>query len=223
MDKYFIWFIFYSFIGWTYETTLYSIRKGSFVNSGMMYGCICPIYGIGALMSVGLFSDVKSTLAVIVFAGVTACILEYASSWLIEKLFEARWWDYSDWPFNINGRVSLLSGFVFGILALIVVRGFHPALAAVTQKFNPRAISYGAMVFAVMFIGDIIFSAFRCRKIADEGKGEVKIVLKLPFDFNPPIMSLKAHVSGAYAVVTERGHDIFEYITQRLRDAGIIK
>lgn len=223
MDKYFIWFIFYSFIGWTYETALYSLRKGHFVNSGMLYGCICPIYGLGALMCISMFAEKTSSLYIILGAGIMTCVLEFVSSWVIEKLFGARWWDYSDWPFNLNGRVSLLSGVVFGILALLAVKGFHPALAKVTESVCANRLRLTAMTFAFILIVDMIFSAFRCKRISDSENEEVKIVLKLPFELTPSLMGLKSRVSGVSDIVTERGHDIFEYIADRLREVGIIE
>ncbi len=222
MDKFFLWFMFYSFVGWTYETTLYSLRQGRFVNSGMLYGCICPIYGFGALMCIGLFSPGSSSLAIFVGAAVMSCGLEYISSWIIEKLFGARWWDYSDWPFNLNGRISLLSGLAFGFLALLTVKGFHPAIEEITRELPPERLRFLAGALAVILAADMIFSAFRCRKVS-ESREEVKIVLKLPFDFMPKLMGIKAHVKGFSAVVTQRGSGIIEYITEKLRDMGLIK
>ncbi len=221
MDKFFIWFMFYSFVGWTYETALYSIRQGRFVNSGMLYGCICPIYGFGALMCVGLFSQNSGSPAIFAGAAVMSCGLEYISSWIIEKLFGARWWDYSDWPFNLNGRISLLSGLAFGFLALLTVKGFHPAIEKITGEIPPERLRFLAGALAVILAADIIFSAFKCRKVSERGE-EVKIVLKLPFDFMPKLMGIKAHVKGFTAVVNRRSSGIIEYIAEKLRDMGLI-
>lgn len=220
MVNIFLWFIFYSFIGWSYESALYSAKQGHFVNSGMLRGCICPIYGLGALMAVQLFGKAESAAVIIFGAAIAACALEYASSWLIERLFGARWWDYSDWPANINGRISLLSGLAFGIMALLVVKGLHPAVAAVTGALPEQARSIAASALFLLFAIDLCVSANHCRNMPKTE--DVNIVLKLPFDFlpkpGPRLAALANFAKGTATVAFDRGTDLLAYITEKVKD-----
>lgn len=220
MAKYFIWFIIYSFIGWTYETTLYSARQGRFVDSGMLYGCICPIYGLGALMVVFLFGGVQSPVLVFIGAAVATCALEYVVSWVIERMFGARWWDYSDWPANINGRVSLFSGIAFGIMSTLLIKSLHPALVTVTASIPPRAEEIAAAALFLIFTVDLLATANRCRNMPKSS--EVNIVLKLSFDFLPKsfpsFAGLRSRARGVSSVVIDRGWDALEYITEKIKE-----
>ena len=115
VEKLFLWFLFYSFCGWVYESILVSILERRPVNRGFLNGPLCPIYGAGAVGAVVVLGQVHNPLVVFLLSMVGASILEYVTSWVMEALFHARWWDYSDYKFNLNGRICLLGAFVFGV------------------------------------------------------------------------------------------------------------
>lgn len=112
-----------SFLGWCMEVTCKLVQFGRFINRGFLLGPLCPIYGTGAVLMAYFLplwtTQVESTfLLALVLCGT----LEYITSWLMEKLFHARWWDYSQKRFNINGRVfvvKVLKPFAFGLFAKI--------------------------------------------------------------------------------------------------------
>ena len=115
--RYFLCFAVFSFIGWAYETVYYSIQQRKFVNSGFLSTCFCPIYGMGAMLDLILLGWIENPL-ILFFAGmVVTCSLEYFVSWLLETLFHKRWWDYTGWPGNINGRVCLICVIAFVMIA----------------------------------------------------------------------------------------------------------
>lgn len=109
-----LYFFLYSFLGWAQETVQCSIKERRFVNRGFLNGPICPIYGCGALLIFTFLLPIKRGIAspflavplVFLCGAVIASALEYVTSWVMEKLFHARWWDYSDKKWNINGRGS---------------------------------------------------------------------------------------------------------------------
>ena len=98
-----------------YESILVSILERRPVNRGFLNGPLCPIYGAGAVGAVVVLGQVHNPLVVFLLSMVGASILEYVTSWVMEALFHARWWDYSDYKFNLNGRICLLGAFVFGV------------------------------------------------------------------------------------------------------------
>lgn len=102
------YFMIYSVVGWIYETTLCSITDRHFVNRGFLNGPYCPIYGSGALLDVLILGRIENPFLLFILGVLVTCSLEYLTSYVMEKLFKARWWDYSDKKFNIGGRVCLL-------------------------------------------------------------------------------------------------------------------
>ena len=110
----FLSFIFYSFIGWLYESALVTyVQKRTFINRGFFLGPYCPIYGAGAVFCYLLLKDISNPIILFIMAAIVCCTLEYFTSYVMEKLFHARWWDYSNLPFNINGRVCLAGAILF--------------------------------------------------------------------------------------------------------------
>lgn len=99
------YFMIYSVVGWIYETTLCSITDRHFVNRGFLNGPYCPIYGSGALLDVLILGRIENPFLLFILGVLVTCSLEYLTSYVMEKLFKARWWDYSDKKFNIGGRV----------------------------------------------------------------------------------------------------------------------
>ena len=132
ISKNLIWFMVYSFMGWIYESTLRSITHKRLYNSGFLNGPYIPIYGCGALLDVHLLNGLKDPLTIFLLAGVINCVLEYFTSWAMEKLFHARWWDYSNKPLNLHGRIYYLGFLAFGAFATLVVLYFHPWLVVHT-------------------------------------------------------------------------------------------
>ncbi|HHY52695.1 MAG TPA: putative ABC transporter permease, partial [Clostridiales bacterium] len=105
VETYFLWFVFYSILGWVYETILCSTLEKRFINRGFLNGPYCPIYGFGALIVIVTLRSVENVVLLFLMAAVLTSTLEYITSWGMEKLFHARWWDYSHKKWNINGRV----------------------------------------------------------------------------------------------------------------------
>ncbi len=125
----FLWLMFYSFCGWVYESTLCSLTGKRLVNRGFLNGPICPIYGFGALLVIFTVGNSgNSPVSLFLSSAVLACTLEYFTSWAMEKLFHARWWDYSSMRFQLNGRVCLAGFLVFGTFGLVLVEWVHPWL-----------------------------------------------------------------------------------------------
>lgn len=102
LEHYFLWFLFYSFVGWMYESILVSCQQHRLVNRGFLNGPLCPIYGTGAILGVAILGNVHNPIIIFLISMVGATILEYTTSWVMEQLFHARWWDYSNFRFNLQ-------------------------------------------------------------------------------------------------------------------------
>ena len=156
---YFLLFIIYSIIGWILEIIFAFINLKKFVNRGFLIGPYCPIYGAGCLLLTILLSKYAEDTIVLFALSIIICsILEYLTSWIMEKIFKLRWWDYSDMKFNINGRICLETMLPFGIIGVIVVKFINPFLLELISQINPNNLSIIVIILMSLFIIDILIS-----------------------------------------------------------------
>lgn len=158
LEKYFFLLVVYSIIGWVYECIVESIRQKKVVNRGFLNGPYCPIYGFGALLDIVALGWCKNPIMLFVLSAVLTCTLEYITSVVMEKLFNARWWDYYDFKFNLNGRVCLLGAFAFGTLSILLVNFIHPFFMWVTDLINPTLFHIVCAGLFALVIADIIIT-----------------------------------------------------------------
>ena len=157
--KYFLLFLFYSFLGWILEMVVCSIADKKVVNRGFLIGPYCPIYGSGCLLIISLLHKYQDDPFTLFIMAVIVCsLLEYFTSYIMEKLFKARWWDYSDRRFNINGRICLDNLVLFGILGLLIFYVANPFFGGLIDRFNDTVLMVVAIVLFVVFIVDGIIS-----------------------------------------------------------------
>ncbi len=174
LDEFFLYFLIYSFIGWFWEVSISLVRDHRFVNRGFLNGPYCPIYGCGALLFLWFNSFVGDPVLSFFAGGLMACILEYITSFVMEKLFHARWWDYSKRPFNINGRVCLLGYIVFGAGA-VLIRYMHPGIQSFVESIPGR--EHLASLLGILFLTDIMSTSqsfAKCSKILDQYQENIK-------------------------------------------------
>ncbi len=156
---YFLIFLIYSFIGWIIETIYTYITKGELVNRGFLIGPYCPIYGVGALIMIVFLKPYHDDLFVLFVVSMVVCtIMEYITSYVMEKVFKARWWDYSDLPLNIDGRVCLLNSIEFGILSVILIKYINNYIVNFVETISPLALGVAFGLFFGIFILDIVIS-----------------------------------------------------------------
>lgn len=159
LEHYFLLFIVYSFLGWLIEVIYTLIAEHKFINRGFLIGPYCPIYGVGALLISSTLSGYRESLLVLfVMSVVLCCILEYLTSYFMEKIFKTRWWDYSDKKFNINGRICLEAASLFGLLGVIIVYILNPFLCGVLSNIPHIVISCIFIIVLSFFILDFAVS-----------------------------------------------------------------
>lgn len=164
-----LYFFLYSFLGWAQETIQCSIKERHFVNRGFLNGPLCPIYGCGALLIFtfllpikrGISSPLLAVPLVFLCGAVIASALEYVTSWAMEKLFHARWWDYSDKKWNINGRICFWISVGWGLLTAVFVFGIQPLfenLLEALYRFQPLLPGILALSLTGLLVMDAVFS-----------------------------------------------------------------
>ncbi len=164
---YFLLFFIYSFIGWIIEMIMENIvLKHEFANRGFLVGPYCPIYGVSSLVMIFILSRYNNDILVLFFMSVIICtIIEYFTSYLLEKIFKARWWDYYNEPFNLNGRICLVNSIGFGLLGVLLIRIINPFFTWLLNKINPIIFIIISSTLLALFIFDVIFSFNVIKKI----------------------------------------------------------
>lgn len=208
--KLFVWFIIYSFMGWIYESIFCTIKNRQWENRGFLHGPIVPIYGVGALLASVVFSLIPSEtlqqasiwmIFLICFFG--SIVLEYFTSWALEKLFHAYWWDYSNVPLNIHGRVCLFASLGFGAAGVLVVRILFPFVSNLTSGISNFWMEFLALFFMLLFGMDMALTVSALTNFA-------KNFTRIENEINEQIASaydkLDSSVSDAIETVREKSN-----------------
>lgn len=157
--RYFLIFMFYSILGWLMEVTLTFVRNKKFVNRGFLIGPYCPIYGSGVLLIMFILKRyLDRPLGLFCMAVIICSILEYLTSYFMEKIFKARWWDYSNKKFNINGRICLEYAMFFGVGGTIIMYFINPMIINVMNATSSTVIKILAIVLFIIYMVDNIIS-----------------------------------------------------------------
>lgn len=162
----FLIFIMFAFIGWCSEEIYVGvIIEHRLINRGFLHGPLCPVYGFGGVVILMLPPSLYNTWVPLFLASMVLCtVVEYFVSWLMEKLFHARWWDYSQYKIQLNGRVCLLNSVLFGFLGLGVIRFVYPHIIEFLNWMGDQVIHYTAECIAIVLMVDLFFTV---RKLVD--------------------------------------------------------
>ena len=156
---YFLLFIIYAVIGWCMEVICKLIQYKRFIDRGFLIGPYCPIYGVGALLITFFLNKYTQDPIVLFVMAVVVCgILEYLTSYFMEKIYHARWWDYSNKKFNINGRICLSNLIAFGILGMFIMYISNPFLIGQLEKLTTTWLNIAFWTILAIFVTDNILS-----------------------------------------------------------------
>ena len=160
-----LWLFFiYSFLGWVTEVCLKYLQYHRFINRGFLTGPYCPIYGAGAVMiTLGgdMLSAMDRSLAMSFLIAFILCgLLEYATSYILEEYFHARWWDYSQKPMNLHGRVWIGNLILFGLGGVVILNILNPRFLALSARWEPAIFTAALTAVAVLFLADVMVSYF---------------------------------------------------------------
>lgn len=150
------YFLIYSCLGWCLEVVYAAVTTGKLVNRGFLNGPVCPIYGFGMVIVLyALTPLVDNTLLLYLGGVILPSVLELVGGWALYKLYRTRWWDYSDYPFNIGGYICLKFSIAWGLACLFVVDILHPTIQWVIALV-PRGLGWVLLgVFAACMAVDL--------------------------------------------------------------------
>lgn len=195
-----IYFILYSFIGWILESVYKSVLQKKVVNSGFLSGPFCPMYGIGAVMMYLSLKEVQNNLIVLFLYGlVILSIYEYVVGLFLEIVFKTKYWDYSEYKFNIHGRVCLLNSVYWGILGVIFMKFIHPFVEDVVAKIPQKFLIIFASVISVYLLIDTVFTIVRLVKI----NIKLRNLEQIAKDIKEKIESISVKTAGKYEAISK--------------------
>ena len=154
-------FFFLSFVGWLWEVSIHIVEDGRVVNRGVLHGPWLPVYGMGAVLIIILFwnrRDRNPFVQMMLMMAVCG-IVEYGASEYLEWMYDGRrWWDYTGYFLNIQGRICLLSLMLFAIGGMIIVHVILPVADRVVERFEPKALAAVLAVLVFIFVLDGVYS-----------------------------------------------------------------
>lgn len=166
ISTWFLVFLAYAVMGWVMEVIVTGIEHRKATNRGFLIGPVCPIYGFGALAMTLLLTHVDNVIEIFLVAVGASAVLEYLTSYIMEKLFHVRWWDYSNKPLNIHGRICAENLLGFGVLGVLVIKIINPLLFGLLGSISPaiRLVIAGTLLLVLLAdIGLSLWLVIVCR------------------------------------------------------------
>ena len=163
----FAYFLIYSCLGWCLEVIYAAVTTGQLINRGFLNGPVCPIYGFGMVIVLFALTPLSHSLLLLYLGGVLLpSALELVGGWALYKLYHTRWWDYSDYPFNIGGYICLEFSLLWGVGTLIVMKLVHPIVADAVALIPPLVGLILMFLLYAIYAADTIATAFAASDLA---------------------------------------------------------
>lgn len=152
-------FLIFSILGYVAEMTMCAIVDRKITNRGFLCGPVIPIYGVGSLALLWFLKPFREYPVLIFFLGmILTTTIEYFTSYLLERIFHNKWWDYSCQKFNINGRICLLNSFLFGVGAVVIIYFVGPWVTEMLLQFKDHYLICFSIVLFCLFFLDVLYS-----------------------------------------------------------------
>ena len=156
-----LFFFIFSFIGWCWEISIHLVEDAEFINRGTMFGPWLPIYGVGGVLIITLLKRFSKKPALLfILTIVLCCIIEYTASWYLGETIGLKYWDYSNYFLNINGRICLEGALVFALGGMIFVYIAGPMLDNLLSRISPTSKLLTAIILLLLFGADLTYSHF---------------------------------------------------------------
>lgn len=153
----YFYFMVYSFGGWVVQGLYVGAKDFKFVNTGFFHGPYVPIFGFGCLFIIYIVDRLSmNPFWVFVNTFWLTSVLEYVTSWYLQKKYHRLWWDYSKHKFNIHGRVCLLNSTLYGVAGLVVTYIFQPWMEDLVAHIPLHAMEGIMILFTIVFGTDFI-------------------------------------------------------------------
>ncbi len=177
--KYIFLFFIYAFIGWIIEIILTIVMDHKLINRGFLIGPYLPIYGFGCVFLILVLDKLKDNLLLLfIVTFITCSLIEYMTSYVLEKIFKLRWWDYKQYKFNLNGRICLETMLPFSIGGVLAIKYITPYLLKIVNKLPLKLVLVFELILVIILIIDFLISALLIKKmnIDSTNKDDTEII-----------------------------------------------
>ena len=193
VDTIVLTFFIYSVLGWICEVVYCSVPKKHFVNRGFLFGPYLPIYGFGATFVIVLLEPFyDSWPMVMILSAVITSVLEYITSFLLEKIFKVKLWDYSTYPLNLNGRICALNSTLFALLSLFIIYVINTPVYSFLSSLNPTLVQILSLLVTAVMSAD---AAVAVNKMS-QFQHAVKEIAKARSEAEEKLKMIKSSLSG---------------------------
>ena len=161
-----LYFIIYSFFGWIIESIYKTVRTKKIVNSGFLYGPLCPIYGFGALIMLLFLNGFSNNVFLLFIVGFfVLSVWEYIVAVILEKVLKTKYWDYSYKKIQIKGRVCLSNSIFWGFLGVVFIKVVHPVIENLIYNIEDSTLFYINLSLGIIILIDLIFTLIKVYNI----------------------------------------------------------
>ena len=168
LDRIFVLFSIYAFLGWVLEFAYRSLNQRRLVNPGFLQGPFVPLYGLGAAIALWVDFLLPKGIGIrLVAFFFLLSTLEYVAGWCIERIFNMKLWDYSDTRFHLHGRISFTFSLIWALLAWAFVSWIHPFFLTQVETLPPMHAFITALSLICLFSFDTLLSASEAEAFQD--------------------------------------------------------
>lgn len=207
--NYLWYFVIFSFLGWCMEVAYHTVCCGDFSNRGFLNGPVCPIYGVGAVSVIACLRPVEDSMVLLfVFATVITSVLEFITGYVLEKIFNTKWWDYSNTPFNIMGYICLKFSLCWGVVCTFLMRVMLPVTDRLIVKIPIKLGIFMLIILGICYAADAVHTFITLR------------ALNLRIKSMEDISSRLKHISDELGIhISDSVYDLMEK-TEELAKSG---
>lgn len=198
-------FFIYAFFGWCMEVAYAVTSTGKFINRGFLNGPVCPIYGFGMVTILLIVAPIEDNLFLLfLLSTIFTTMIEFFTGFVLEKIFKAKWWDYTDLPFNIKGYVCLKFSIIWGIACTFVVKIIHSLIYGVVSIIPDLLMSILLICFSIIILTDIIVTVSSILKL----KKRLKVMDKLALEIKEVSNNIGKKISVRVLEAKEKNEEI---------------
>ncbi len=166
VKKYVFYFFAFAIFGWFWEVGVNIVLFHRFVNCGTLIGPWLPIYGWGMIYVILLSKKIKNNYLLAILIFILFGVIEYATSFYLEYVYDTKWWDYSNYLLNINGRICIEGLLIFTVIAMLFLKFVIPFLDKIYNKLSSKAIIILLFVLSLLYVIDYIYCTIKPNKIS---------------------------------------------------------
>lgn len=173
IQDYFLYFMFYSVLGWVYEVFLeVVVYRWGFSNRGVLTGPYCVVYGFGAVILLLMLSGLMKkkimwgpvyVTPILVFGGIVLITtgIELAASYIMEYCMGGWQWDYTRFAYDFQGRIAPNPSIRFGIGGMVILYLLQPLARRFTECASLKIQRVTALICGAVIIADCLFLVIR--------------------------------------------------------------